>query len=76
MEPIVALPIADALAERVEYMIRVRSGGAISHLKVVTLPGEVVLAGVARTYYAKQLATHTALDACSGMQVVNEIEVH
>lgn len=75
MEPNLATVAVDALAERVEHMIRVRSAGAIRHLKVVTLPGEVVLAGSASTYYAKQLATHTALDACGGWLVTNDIEV-
>ena len=37
---------------------------------------EVVLNGRASTYYAKQLATHAALDACDDLTLTNDIEVY
>lgn len=75
MESNLATLAVDALSERVEHMILVRSNGAVRNLKVISLPGEVVLTGTSSTYYAKQVASQAALDACGGLMVVNDIEV-
>lgn len=64
-----------ALAEHVERLVRQRTGGLIRNLKVAVLSGEVLLTGRASTYYAKQLATHAALDACDHLTLTNDIEV-
>jgi hypothetical protein len=63
------------LAERVEWLVRQRTGGLIRNLRVEVLPGEVLLTGRAATYYAKQLATHAAFDACDHLTLTNDIEV-
>jgi len=64
-----------ALAARVERLVREKTSGLIRDLRVTVLAGEVVLAGRAATYYAKQLATHAALDACEEFTLTNDIEV-
>jgi hypothetical protein len=65
-----------ALAERVERLVRQRTGGLVRDLKVAVLPGEILLTGRASTYYAKQLATHAALDALDHFTLTNDIEVY
>ena len=52
-----------------------KTSGLIRDLRVNVLAGEVVLTGRAATYYAKQLATHAALDACDDLTLTNDIEV-
>jgi len=64
-----------ALAARVERLVREKTSGLIRDLRVTVLAGEVVLTGRAATYYAKQLATHAALDACDDLTLTNDIEV-
>lgn len=64
-----------ALAETIERLVREKTSGLIRDLRVVVLPGEVVLTGRAGTYYAKQLATHAAMDACDDLTLTNDIEV-
>jgi len=65
-----------ALASRVERMVREKASGLIRDLRVDVIPGEIVLTGRASTYYAKQLATHAALDACEELTLTNDIEVY
>jgi hypothetical protein len=64
-----------ALAARVERLVREKTSGLIRDLRVSVLAGEVVLTGRAATYYAKQLATHAALDACEDLTLTNDVEV-
>ena len=63
------------LAIQVERLVREKTSGLIRELRVTIHPGEVVLSGRAATYYAKQLATHAALDACDDFTLTNDIEV-
>jgi hypothetical protein len=65
-----------SLAEQIERLVRQRTTGLIRDLKIEVLPGEVLLTGRASTYYAKQLATHAALDACDHLTLTNDIEVY
>ena len=65
-----------SLADRVERLVRQRTSGLIRDLKVEVLPGEIVVTGRASTYYAKQLATHAALDACDHFTLTNDSEVY
>jgi hypothetical protein len=65
-----------ALAERVERLVRQRTGGLVRDLKVAVLPGEILLTGRASTYYAKQLATHAAFEAAEHCTLTNDIEVY
>lgn len=64
-----------ALVDRVERLVRQRTSGLIRGLRVEMLAEEVVLYGRTSTYYAKQLATHAALDALDNNGLVNDIEV-
>ena len=63
------------LAIQVERLVREKTTGLIRDLRVAVHPGEIVLSGRAATYYAKQLATHAALDACDDLTLTNDIEV-
>lgn len=64
------------LADRVEQLIRQRTTGLVRELKIEVLPGEILVTGRAATYYAKQLATHAALEACEHFTLTNDIEVY
>lgn len=71
------LPNADLnLVEKIERLVRQRTSGLIRDLKIGSVPGEIILTGRATTYYAKQLATHAALDACDHLTLTNDIEVY
>ena len=63
------------LAIQVERLVREKTSGLIRDLRVTIHSGEIVLSGRAATYYAKQLATHAALDACDEVTLTNDIEV-
>ena len=63
------------LVARVERMVREKTSGLIRDLRVAVIPGEIVLTGRASTYYAKQLATHAALEAAEDLTLTNDIEV-
>jgi hypothetical protein len=64
------------LVARVERMVREKTTGLIRDLRVTVGTGEVVINGRAATYYAKQLATHAALEACDDLTLTNDIEVY
>ena len=65
------------LATCVERVVRSRTSGAIRDLHVsLTDEGNVVLSGRTTTYYAKQLASHAAMNAAQDVAVSNEIEVY
>jgi hypothetical protein len=66
----------EALVDRVERSIRLRTTGLIRNLKVEIHSEEIVVTGRAATYYAKQLATHAALEACNRLTLTNDIEVY
>jgi hypothetical protein len=63
------------MEERIEGVVRSRTGGMIRNLHVEVSDGEVILSGRTSTYYAKQLATHAAFDAVEDLTLVNDIEV-
>ena len=65
----------DELVARVERIVRCRTGGRIRDLRVDLVGTDVVISGMAPTYYAKQLATHAALDEIAGHTLTNAIEV-
>jgi hypothetical protein len=71
------LPAATSseLVARIERIVRCRTGGRIRDFRVEMHGDQVVLSGVASTYYAKQLATHAALDELEGLRLNNSIEV-
>jgi hypothetical protein len=55
--------------------IQARTHGQVRGLRVELADEQVVLLGRARTYYAKQLALHGAMDYIAGQTIVNRIEV-
>lgn len=64
------------LAECVERVIQERTCGLIRGLQVEILPHEIILTGRAPTYYAKQLATHAAMNVLDSVRLLtNSIEV-
>lgn len=65
----------DDLVIRVERIVRCRTGGRIRDLRVEVHGLDVILSGIACTYYAKQLATHAALGELDSRTLSNEIEV-
>jgi hypothetical protein len=70
--------LPDALQTRaiqVERLVREKTTGLIRDLRVTVNPAEIILSGRAATYYAKQLATHAALEACDDLTLTNDIEV-
>lgn len=68
-------PVDTGLIARIERIVRCRTGGRIRDLRVEVQGEDVVLSGSASTYYAKQLATHAALDEINGGSLTNSIEV-
>lgn len=66
---------ATALAKRIEQAVRRGSGGRIHKLRVDVHHGRVVLAGFCSTFYAKQLAQHSAMSLVEGRRLENQIEV-
>ena len=68
---------AQDLANCVEKVVRSRTSGAIRDLNVVVVnKSHVILSGRTTTYYAKQLATHAAMNANQDIVISNEIEVY
>lgn len=66
------------LRQEVERLVRSRTNGAVRGLQVDVEDGRLVLSGRAPTYYAKQLATHAAMQATEieSMALSNEIVVY
>jgi hypothetical protein len=64
-----------ALEERLEHFVQQRTSGMVQHLRVRVHQAEVVLTGLARNYYTKQLATHAVLDEIRDVMLTNDIEV-
>lgn len=65
----------DDLVARVERIVRCRTGGRIRDLRVEVQGDDVIISGIACTYYAKQLATHAALGELDAGTLCNDIEV-
>ena len=64
-----------ALAKKIEQAVRRGSGGRIHKLRVDVHLGRVVLSGFCSTFYAKQLAQHSAMSLSEGRRLENQIEV-
>ena len=67
---------SDRVVEKVEKVVRLRTGGMIRGLRVEVGDGRVVLTGCTSTFHCKQLATHAALAALGGRTLSNLIEVN
>ena len=67
--------LQQTFAHLVERLILQRTMGLIRGMRVDVYDTEVVLNGRSSTFYAKQLATHAALDACDQITLTNDIAV-
>jgi len=68
----------EGLSERASSIlskIQARTHGQVRGLRVELADEQVVIEGQARTYYAKQLAQHGAMDFLIGHTIVNRIVV-
>jgi len=78
-KPVVVSSASDsasvALAKRIEQAIRRGSAGRIHKLRVDVQHGKIVLNGFCSTFYAKQLAQHSAMPLMEGRRIENQIEV-
>jgi len=68
-------PRMNEVAERIEACVRRRLGGWVRDFQVLVQEGGVVLRGRTRTYYAKQLVQHTAMEVGGVPLLANRIEV-
>jgi hypothetical protein len=62
--------------ERLESMLLRRLGNRVRDLRVVLVPGGLILQGHTGTYHAKQIAQHVAMEEADLPILANEIEVH
>jgi hypothetical protein len=67
------LPPSDTA--RLEAHVRSRLSGRILELRIIVHGPGLILRGLARTYYAKQLAQHVLMEVAALPIVANEIEV-
>ena len=67
---------AERVVERIERVVRLRTGGMIRGLHVEVGEGRVVLTGRTSSFYNKQLATHAALGALGDQTLSNLIQVN
>lgn len=69
-------PVADRVVERIERVVRLRTGGTIRGLRVEVGEERVTLKGRTSTFFSKQLATSAALGAVGEKSLSNLIEVN
>lgn len=70
--------IVESLAvqeEHLESLLQRRLGNRIRDLRIQVRPAGVVLQGRAKTYHAKQLAQHAAMELARLPILANDIEV-
>ncbi|MEZ6056785.1 MAG: hypothetical protein R3C01_08770 [Planctomycetaceae bacterium] len=65
----------DDLVARLQRVVHCRTGNRIRDLQIQVYGDDVVISGVTTTYYAKQLATHAALNEVANRRLTNSIEV-
>ena len=76
MLPVKSLkPVADSDLDHLEARVQTRLGGRIRDLRLYFRENGLVLQGLARTYYAKQLAQHVVMMETPLPILANEIEV-
>jgi hypothetical protein len=73
-QPQTDVVILENLAE-IEEHVRCRLAGRVRDFQLVACNEGVALWGYARTYYVKQLAQHTVMEATGLPSRANEIEV-
>jgi hypothetical protein len=67
--------IALVKLEQVQGLLQQRLRGQVRDLRIVVRETQVVLQGIAASYYAKQVAQQLVFDALGAIALVNEIEV-
>lgn len=67
--------VTPGTVERVEAHVQRRLGGQVNDLRVVVRGEGLVLQGRTRTYHAKQLAQHAAMEIAERPILANDIEV-
>jgi len=78
MRSTLAPPIIESqtdVVSRITRVVQSRTGNRIRDLNVQVFGDDLVISGVASTYYAKQLATHAALSESCDLELTNSIEV-
>ena len=63
------------LLEALTQRVMVRSGRQLARLEVSVENGAVKATGIAYSFYAKQLVTHTLLDGAPHLEVLNCLHV-
>ena len=69
------LPTETAADDCLEVLMQRRLGNRVRDLRVLRLPAGLIIQGRTTTYYAKQLATHAAMEFADEPIAANEIEV-
>ena len=59
-----------------EHQILERIAGRVQRFRLIRLDGQLILKGTAKSFHAKQLATHAALELAPDLEFVNAIQVH
>jgi hypothetical protein len=65
----------EPLSERIQRIVHLRTASRVKDLRVDVQGRDVIMTGVAPTYYVKQLATHAALDEIERRTLTNDIDV-
>ena len=67
--------VVQAALKQLELRLQDQLGGRVRNLRLVMRDDGIILQGIARTYYAKQLAQHSVMRQTDLPILVNEIEV-
>ena len=59
-----------------EHQILERIAGRVQRFRLIRQDGHLILEGTAKSFHAKQLATHAALELAPDLEFVNAIQVH
>ncbi len=65
----------EAEVTQIEARLKCHLGSQVRHLRLLVRDNGLVLQGRARSYYAKQMAQHTAMEMTGLPVLANEIEV-
>ena len=75
MRAVIAHFASAELATQIERIVRSRAGSQIEQLHVEVEGDTIVLSGIARSYYAKQLATQAVQIEVPECEVLNSLDV-
>lgn len=75
MKPTTASPLRSEVCRDLERQISKRTGRRVKQLTVRIVGGRVVLNGITRSYYVKQLAQHEVMEFLPGTPLDNDIHV-